>query len=260
MAGKVYLVGAGPGDPELLTLKAHRILRAADIVLHDELVSREILELTRASASVQNVGKRCGRKLVSQEEIHSLMVTFARAGRMVVRLKGGDPSIFGRGNEEMEALRASGIEFEIIPGVTAAAAAAASAKISLTDRRVASRVIFLTNHCRSKKEGKSEAEANPTGVTHVVYMPGGDSEQLAQHLRAIGLESDTPCVIVSQATTPAEIIHATRLEDLGKSPHFPAPAILIVGEVAAEICRAREAESKTVLWRKDGVQENALKP
>jgi uroporphyrin-III C-methyltransferase len=259
MKGKVYLVGAGPGDPELLTLKAHRILRAADVVLHDELVSQEILALGRASARIQNVGKRCGRKGVSQEEIHSLMVTCAREGRMVVRLKGGDPSVFGRGNEEMEALRACGIEFEIIPGVTAAMAAAASAQISLTDRRVASRLIFLTNHCSSGNDGRSAADSNSAGATYVVYMLGGDNVQLSQRLRAAGLDSDTPCVIVSRTSTPAEAVYATRVGDLAKAPSLSAPALLIAGEVAAEICRAREVGSKAEVWGAADEQESTMK-
>jgi uroporphyrin-III C-methyltransferase len=259
MAGKVYLVGAGPGDPELLTLKAHRVLRAADVVLHDELVSQEILGLARASACVQNVGKRCGRKRVSQEEIHSLMVTRAREGRIVVRLKGGDPSVFGRANEEMQALRACGVEFEIVPGVTAAMAAAASAQVSLTDRRVASRLIFLTNHCSALGDSRSAADANHSGATYVVYMPGGDNVQLSRRLREMGLESDTPCVIVSRASTPEEAVYATRLSDLANAPRFAAPSLLIAGEVAAEICRLRELGLKEKVLSEPEVREEALK-
>jgi uroporphyrin-III C-methyltransferase len=259
MVGKVYLVGAGPGDPELLTLKAYRILGAADVVLHDELVSREILGLVGASARVQNVGKRCGRKLVSQEQIHSLMVTCAREGRTVVRLKGGDPSVFGRGNEEMEALRASGIDFEIIPGVTAAMAAAASAQISLTDRRVASRLVFLTIHCNLPSDRRSPADTNPSEATYVVYMPGGDNAQLSQTLRAAGLESDTPCVVVSRASTPEEVVYATRLSDLANAPRFAAPSLLIAGEVAAEICRRRETGLNEGVLSEPEIPENALK-
>jgi uroporphyrin-III C-methyltransferase len=259
MAGKVYLVGAGPGDPELLTLKAHRILRAADVVLHDELVSKEILGLVRAATRVRNVGKRCGRKLASQEEIHSLMVTCAKEGRIVVRLKGGDPSVFGRGNEETESLRACGVEFEIIPGVSAAMAAAASAQISLTDRRVASRLIFLTNHCSALSNRRSAVGAGPSEATYVVYMPGGDNAQLSQTLLAAGLENDTPCVVVSRASTPEEAVYATRLSDLPIAPRFAAPSLLIAGEVAAEICRRREAGVKEDALNDPEVREDALK-
>jgi uroporphyrin-III C-methyltransferase len=146
MPGKVYLVGAGPGDPELLTRKAWRVLRSADVVLHDDLVSEEILRVLPRAATVINVGKRCGTKGISQTEINQLMVTLARQGKLIARLKNGDPLLFGRAGEEMEALRQAGIEFDVIPGVTAALGAAASAGISLTDRRHASRVVFVTAH------------------------------------------------------------------------------------------------------------------
>src|SRR5271166_2014772 len=146
MAGKVYLVGAGPGDPELLTRKAWRVLQSATVVLHDDLVPQEILSVLPRAAQIVNVGKRCGDKKISQAEIGSLMVQLAREGKIVARLKSGDPLLFGRAGEEMEALRAAGIEFDVIPGVTAALGAAASAQISLTDRRHASRVVFVTAH------------------------------------------------------------------------------------------------------------------
>src|SRR5713101_10130477 len=135
--GKVYLVGAGPGDPELLTVKAARLLARAGIVFHDSLVSGEILRLISRDAEVIDVGKRCGHKLLTQEEINSLLVSYARKREIVVRLKGGDPSIFGRAAEEIESLRKAGIEYEIVPGITAALGAAAAAGISLTDRRIA---------------------------------------------------------------------------------------------------------------------------
>src|SRR5579864_6622096 len=128
---KVYLVGAGPGDPDLLTVKAHKLLRIADVVLHDDLVPKEIIKLAKHDATVINVGKRCGPKLLTQQDINSLLVSFGAEGRSVVRLKGGDPSIFGRSGEEIDALQESGLAFEIIPGVTSALAAAAAAKISL---------------------------------------------------------------------------------------------------------------------------------
>src|SRR5271166_997515 len=135
MKGRVYLVGAGPGDPELLTVRALRLLKTADAVLHDDLVSAEILALASPLAQLHNVGKRCGAKKISQEEINFLMVAFASAGASVVRLKSGDPLIFGRAGEEVEALRHAGIDYEIVPGITAAFGAAAAAKIPLTHRR-----------------------------------------------------------------------------------------------------------------------------
>ena len=146
MPGKVYLVGAGSGDPELLTLKALRVLREADIVLHDDLISEQILKLIPRTATTMSVGKRCGAARVTQEEINTMLIAYARSGRTVVRLKSGDPMLFGRAGEEIDALRRGGIEMEIVPGISAAFAAAAALKVSLTDRRKASRVVFTTGH------------------------------------------------------------------------------------------------------------------
>jgi uroporphyrin-III C-methyltransferase len=145
MNGKVFLVGAGPGDPDLLTVKARKLIEAADVVLHDDLVSPEILKLVPSMAHVRNVGKRCGRKSVQQEEINALLIAFASFGVNVVRLKGGDPSIFGRGGEEMDALRKAGVDFEVVPGVTSALASAAAAQVSLTHRNKSSAVILLSH-------------------------------------------------------------------------------------------------------------------
>src|SRR5262249_9468811 len=144
--GKVYIVGAGPGDPELLTVKAVRILGLADVVLHDDLVSLAILQRVSPRAAVFSVGKRCGQKSITQEEINSTLVTYAGAGFTVVRLQGGDPAIFGRMGEEVQALREAGVDFEIVPGVTAASSAAAAAGFPLTQRHVASSVVLMTGH------------------------------------------------------------------------------------------------------------------
>src|SRR5205823_13916541 len=144
--GKVYLMGAGPGNPELLTVQAAQILKSAEVVLHDHLVAQEILDLIPAWTQVRNVGKRCGQAGISQEKIHELLIAAAREGKQVVRLKGGDPLLFGRVGEEMEALARAGVEFEVIPGVTSAMGAAAAAKNPLTDRRYASKLIFLSHH------------------------------------------------------------------------------------------------------------------
>src|SRR5215471_19159603 len=144
MNGKVYLVGAGPGDPELLTLKAAKLLASADVVLYDSLVSSEVLALISHQVLLVDVGKRAGNRLLTQDEINSLLVDYAKGGKLVVRLKGGDPLLFGRAGEEMEALRHAGVDFEIVPGITAAIGAAAGAKISLTDRRIASQVLLTT--------------------------------------------------------------------------------------------------------------------
>ena len=157
MNGKVYLVGAGPGDPELLTLKALRLLRTADVVLHDDLVTPEILKLIPPTAQVQNVGKRCGSKTIRQEEINFLMVTLAASGLQVVRLKSGDPLIFGRAGEEIEALRRANIEYEIVPGVTSALGAAAAAGIPLTHRRASSTLVLTAGQ---RASGNSTADWN----------------------------------------------------------------------------------------------------
>src|SRR6202050_1294898 len=156
MKGKVYLVGAGPGDPELLTVKALRLLESATVVLHDDLVAPEILRLIPSGAQVQNVGKRCGTKTMRQEEINFLLVTLAASGKRVVRLKNGDPLIFGRAGEELEALRRSNIEYEIVPGVTSALGAAAAAGIPLTHRQTSSTLVLMAGHRASS--GRASAK------------------------------------------------------------------------------------------------------
>jgi len=230
--GKVYLVGAGPGDPELLTMKACRILGEAQVVLHDDLVNLEILRLAPPSASIHNVGKRCGRPHISQQEIHSQMVRFAAQGLTVVRLKGGDPLLYGRAGEEMEALRHAGIEFEVVPGVTAALGAAASARIPLTDRRLASKVVFLSNHLCNGESAPLERNSISGDTTVVVYMPGTDYGDLAMKLGSAGFDPQTCCLVVSCATTEQQQIHSRTLEKLAATPGLPAPALLIVGGVA----------------------------
>jgi len=233
MSGKVYLVGAGPGDPELLTVKALRLLRSADVMLHDELVAPKVLALIPPTTRVHNVGKRCGQKRITQEEINRLLVAYTNQGLAVVRLKGGDPLIFGRAGEEMEALRKAGIEFEVVPGVTAASAAAAAARLPLTDRRLASKLVFLTGHrCCGKVPTDWHGVVSPD-TTLAVHMPGEDYGGLVAELSAAGLSGETPCVVVSHAASPEEQIHRTTLEKLPQAPQLPAPALLIIGAVAA---------------------------
>ena len=233
MKGKVYLVGAGPGHAELVTVKACRVLGEADVVLHDDLVNPEILQFASASAHVENVGKRCGRAHASQAEIHSKMIAFANRGLAVVRLKGGDPLLFGRAGEEMEALREAGIEFEVVPGVTAACAAAAAARISLTDRRFASKLTILTNHRCGAKTASLEGTVDEN-TTVIVYMPGTNYQELSARLIEASFAPDTPCVIVSSATSDRQEIRASALADLAEMTNLPAPALLIVGRVAGE--------------------------
>ncbi len=231
MNGKAYLVGAGPGDPDLLTVKALRLLRTADVVLHDDLVADEILKLISPTAEVRNVGKRCGTKTIRQEEINFLMVALAASGRSVVRLKSGDPLIFGRAGEEIEALRRANIEYEIVPGVTSALGAAAAAGISLTDRRKSSTIVLTTGQ-RASVSGQSDWSDFAAGdATLVVYMPGHNYLEVASQLAKAGFSDSTPCAIVSRATTPRQRIHVTTVSDLHRSPMLASPTLLVVGEV-----------------------------
>jgi uroporphyrin-III C-methyltransferase / precorrin-2 dehydrogenase / sirohydrochlorin ferrochelatase len=232
----VYLVGAGPGDPELLTLRAARLLATADAVLHDDLVPVAVLSHARR-ALILNVGKRCGRKNITQDEINAMMAGYARRGMSVVRLKSGDPLVFGRGGEEMEALRAAGVAFEVVPGITAAFAAAAALGRPLTDRRSASSVSFSAGH---HAPGSRLEPASPAGATRVVYMPGRDPGAVAAQLRGEGLPGDLPCAIVSRAGQPDQQIVRTTLSQLEMVAPVPAPSILLAGEAL------REAEAPEV--------------
>jgi uroporphyrin-III C-methyltransferase len=229
--GTVFLVGAGPGDPELLTLKAAKVLRSADIVLHDELVSAEILRLIPAAAQIINVGKRSGKKSAAQEEINRLLVQHALMGLQVVRLKGGDPFIFGRGGEELQALREAGIQVEVVPGITAALGAAAGVQIPLTHRDVSSALIFVTGSSKHPGQIANWLDRLPSNATVVVYMPGRDLASLSARLLSSGIKAETPCAIIASATQEAEQVHITSVANLAASPELPAPRLLVVGEV-----------------------------
>jgi uroporphyrin-III C-methyltransferase len=244
MRGTVYLVGAGPGDPEMLTLKAARLLASADVVLHDALVSREVLTMISPSAQIINVGKRAGHKLLTQDEINALLISYGRAHTTVVRLKGGDPSIFGRAGEEIEALRAAGIDHEIVPGISAALGAAAAAGISLTDRRVASQIL-LTTFSRGTDGSVMDWGCVTNTTTLVLYMPGADYADVSQRLLDGGLAADLPCAIVSQATGAQQQVRWSSVARLASEEKLPAPVLLIVGRVAS-----REfAELSAEFWR-----------
>jgi uroporphyrin-III C-methyltransferase len=237
MKAKVYLVGAGPGDPELLTLKALRLLRTAEAVLHDDLVAPKILKLIPPTAQIYNVGKRCGKKKILQGEINGLMVALASSGLRVVRLKGGDPLIFGRAGEEIESLRRSNIPFEIVPGVTSALGAAARAQIPLTHRRASSALVLMTAHRASENQASVKDAADwsklvTSGATLVIYMPGQDYSDIARRLTAAGLAGETPCAIISRATTRRQQTHRTTVLGLRRAPQLAAPTLLVVGEVA----------------------------
>jgi uroporphyrin-III C-methyltransferase len=231
MKGKVYLVGAGPGDPELLTLKALRLLRSAEAVLHDDLVAPEILTLIPPTAQVHNVGKRCGKKKILQGEINYLMIALAASGLRVVRLKGGDPLIFGRAGEEIEALRAANIPYEIVPGVTSAMGAAAAAQIPLTHRRASSALVFLTAHHASESESPIWNQLAASGATIVIYMPGQNYTEIAARLKAAGLPHETPVALISRATTRHQRTHVTSVGGLNLAPQLPTPTLLVVGDV-----------------------------
>jgi uroporphyrin-III C-methyltransferase len=231
MTGKVYLVGAGPGDPELLTLKALRVLQTADAVLYDDLVAPEILKLIAPTAQVHNVGKRCGKKKILQEEINFLMVALAGTGLRVVRLKSGDPLIFGRAGEEIESLRRANIPFEIVPGVTSAMGAAAAAQIPLTHRRASSALVFITAHQAPGSEAANWTKLAGSGATLVIYMPGRNYSEVAAKLKAAGLAGETPCAVISRATTPQQRTHRSTIAELHRAPKLAAPTLLVVGEV-----------------------------
>jgi uroporphyrin-III C-methyltransferase len=231
MKGKVYLVGAGPGDPELLTLKALRVLKTADAVLHDDLVTPEILQLISPTAQVHDVGKRCGKKKIQQEEINFLMVALADSGLRIVRLKSGDPMIFGRAGEEIEALRRADIPYEIVPGVTSALGAAAAAEIPLTHRRASSALVFMTAHQAAGSEPADWNKLAGSGATLVIYMPGQNYSDVATKLKAAGLSGETPCADISRATTAHQRTHRSTVADLHRSPKLAAPTLLVVGEV-----------------------------
>jgi uroporphyrinogen III methyltransferase/synthase len=233
--GRVFLVGAGPGAADLLTLRAMRLIQSARVIAHDHLVSAEILELAPASARRVYVGKQGGGFCSPQRDIESLLIAEALAGNDVVRLKGGDPFIFGRGGEEAEAIAAAGIEFEVVPGVTAGLAAAAASLTPLTQRGVASAVVFLTGHEDPSKEESSIRweDYGRLGATLCVYMGMKNLETILRRLQAGGLSEDTPAAVIQNATTARQsqfISTAGRLALESERAGFGAPAIVIIGE------------------------------
>ena len=239
--GTVYLVGAGPGDPELLTLRAARLLAQADVVFHDDLVPDEVLALVHDHALVTSVGKRCGRPRITQQGIHQLLIESARAGQSVVRLKSGDPLVFGRAGEEIAALRAANVRFEIVPGVTAALAAGAALALPLTDRESASKLIFATgHHAASKDEAPIWRGPLPDDATLVIYMPGRDTARIAQELAAAGVAADMPCAAISHAARPEQTHVACRLHSFAELQCGPAPLLLLIGR-AMESLLAEDA-------------------
>lgn len=236
ISATVYFVGAGPGDPELLTVKAYSLLRRADVVLHDDLVSGAIVSLASPRAEVVNVGKRCGAKKITQEQINAQMIDAARRGLEVVRLKSGDPGIFGRLAEEIEALDAAGIPFEVIPGITAGIAAASAMGASLTDRRRSSRVIIVSGHHAHAVNRELQNDwrlVADEDTTFIVYMPGSNLAGLRRELLDAGLPADFPAVLVSRATTPEQREWPGTVAELDKFPALEAPTVLLLGRSLA---------------------------
>ncbi|WP_333904594.1 uroporphyrinogen-III C-methyltransferase, partial [Achromobacter insolitus] len=234
--GSVVLVGAGPGDPGLLTLKALRALNEADVILHDRLVSDEVMGLARRDAERVSVGKLPGENHnATQARIHKLMVEHARAGRRVVRLKGGDAFIFGRGGEELEYLRAHGVRYEVVPGITAALACAAYAGIPLTHREHAQSVRLVTAHCREDEDNLDWPALAREKQTLAFYMGVGQLDLLTNRLLAHGRSPDTPFALIENGSRPEQrVLSGTleRLPSLAAEHAIQSPALLIVGEVA----------------------------
>jgi uroporphyrin-III C-methyltransferase/precorrin-2 dehydrogenase/sirohydrochlorin ferrochelatase len=234
--GRVILVGAGPGDPGLLTLRGLRALNQADVVLHDRLVSREVLALARRDAETIEVAKEAGTHHTTQQRIHELLIEHARAGRTVVRLKGGDPFVFGRGGEELEALRAVGIPYEVVPGITAAVACGAYAGIPLTHRDHAQSVRLVTAHCRNSIDTLDWAALAQERQTLAVYMGVQGLDTIRDRLIAHGRAATTPFALVENGSRATQRVVLGTLADLPEralAEHVRSPALLILGEVAA---------------------------
>ena len=236
MSGTVYLVGSGPGDPELLTVKAKRLLEEADVVLHDKLPGPDILESIPAEKR-EDVGKRAGGERTPQSEINARLVELAEEGKDVVRLKGGDPFVFGRGGEEMQYLAEHGVDFEVVPGITSAIAAPAAADIPVTHRDHASSVSFVTGHEDPEKDESAvdwEALAE-TGGTIVVLMGVGKLPDYTQALRAAGVDAETPVALIEKGTRPGQRVATGTLDtivDARDEAGIEPPAVTVIGGVA----------------------------
>ena len=236
--GIVHIVGAGPGDPDLLTLRAIQLLREADVILHDELVPPAVLARARRDADLVAVGKRRGQSTWPQAEINDELVRRARAGETVVRLKAGDPSVFGRGGEEVEALQAAGVAFSVVPGVTAALGCSASTGIPLTHRRISSAVTFVSGHAAGGSPATNWAALAGPGHTLAIYMGAAEAASVRDRLLAAGADPALPVAVIENGTRPDERVSAGRLSDLARlavrhTGPGAGPSLIVVGEVAA---------------------------
>jgi len=249
---KVFLIGAGPGDPELLTLKALRVLQSADVVLHDSLIGPEILNLIPPAAERIDVGKRAGFRLLTQSDINSLLLSSAAKHKIVVRLKGGDPLLFGRAAEEIQCFREANIDFEVVPGISAAFGAAAAAKVSLTDRRLSSHVLFTT-FSRASKSKFLPGIGLTSDTTVVVYMPGPDYAEVSRWLQDAAVSHDAPVLVISKASHPDQSQQATTLSGLAQLAPLPAPALLLVGRVAASATDA--SATSDLSWLNESIPD-----
>jgi len=234
-SGTIFLVGAGPGDPDLLTLRAARLIERAELIVHDGLVDRAILALARPDAQLVSVAKQRARHTLPQDDINALLVHEAKAGRDVVRLKGGDPFVFGRGGEEMEAAQAAGVRVEIVPGISAANGAAAASGIALTHRDSASVVSFVAGQCKGLSDQDWVGLAGK-GRTLVIYMGVKTAPQIAEKLMADGLAPDMPLAVIENASRPEMRVlrgPLAALPDLVEAQSVKSPALIVIGEVTA---------------------------
>ena len=234
--GRVALVGAGPGDPELITLKGARLLREADVVIYDNLVDPGLLEFCSPTAERIFVGKMAGNHTLPQDEISQLVVDKALTGKFVVRLKGGDPFVFGRGGEELAVLLEAGIAVDIVPGVTAAMGAAASFGFPLTHRDHAQSCVFVTGHLKDHTVDLNWSALAQTNQTIVIYMGITGLETISTQLQAAGLSGDTPAALVYRATWPGQRIYPSTLAGLPETARINAvkpPALIVIGQVVA---------------------------
>ena len=243
-AGRVYLVGAGPGAPDLLTLRAAEVLKRADIVFHDALVHSEVLAQAFRAEKIA-VGKRCGKFTTAQQFINKRLVDAAGKYQVVVRLKGGDPMLFGRAQEEIAALEAAGVPYEIVPGVTSALAAAAEAGVSLTQRGIARSVTFVTPRVGEGEAPSSWAKSAAAADTAVIYMGAGQAREISAALIAAGAARDLPVLVAENATLPQARRIALTLEELPEIAHygFAGPTLILVGRAFAAALAASERET-----------------